>query len=109
MVQIISSKLRENIRKEVHAAMKNVAPGKVDLAINATEPAVLKYIELLTEMLGAMCTPSAQPPVDPIVNFAELESDIAKAREAVELKAEQVRILREHVLELWHSRQSRRT
>jgi hypothetical protein len=99
MVHLVGAKLRENIRKETMASMKNVAPSKIELVINATEPAVVKYIELVSELFGAMCTPS-QAPEDELAepDFVAIEREIARTREAVELKAEQVRILRDQVL-----------
>ncbi len=110
MIQVIAAKFRENIRKETLAAMKNVAPGKVELVINATEPLVQKYVELITEIFGAMCTPSPAPPSDvpADANIEGLQREIARIRDVVDLKTDQVRILREQVLQIAFDPSTRR-
>jgi hypothetical protein len=104
MVQLTTSKLRENIRKELTLSMSNISPSRLELAISATEPAVAKFAELLTEIFGAMCTPSPAPgpvPVRSDADLARVQREIARLKESVELKTAQVQILREQALRVW--------
>ena len=102
MVQVVATKFRDNVRKDTLAATKNVAAGKLELVMSAIEPLVQKYVELITEQFGAMCTTNIVLPteVPSDAEFDQLERTLAGLRDVVELKTDQVRILRDQVLQV---------
>ena len=111
LVQVVASRLREDVKKEAMASMKNVAPGKLELFMACTEPAVAAYIEYVSEIMGPLTTVT---PINQGVDdvrlleykdgIAAMEREIDQLREALEIKVEKVRILREQALEIASSR-----